>query len=841
MTKRCSILTILLGSLLALLLLLAAAGLWLPRRSFPKVKGKIQATGLQAEVNIYRDNQGVPHIYAANSHDLFFAQGYVHAQDRFWQMDFWRHIGSARLAEMFGENQIDKDLFLRTLGFTRTARLEWEAMDPANQAVLQAYADGVNAYLKEHKGSQLSLEYAVLGLLNPKYEVEPWEPIHTLTWAKMMAWDLGSNMDLEIQRAILMQSLSPQQIAELFPPYPPDRPTVVPGFRIAMGAAPQPASLPTNSYARLAPLFEDLAASLKSIHPDDAGELGLGSNNWVIAGSRTASGKPLLADDMHLSEQIPAIWYQVDLQCAPVGVECPFKVTGFSFAGVPGVVVGHNDRISWGFTNVGPDVQDLYIEKINPQNPDQYEYKGEWVDMQTYEEIIQVPGKEPVLLKVRKTNHGPIISEVYGPLEEFNSKAGLELPPAYAVSLRWTALEPTRMVNAILQINLAQDWTQFRQAAQDFAVPSQNMVFADVDGNIAYQTPGWLPIRASGHDGTLPVPGWSGEYEWQGYIPFEELPNTFNPERGYIVSANNAIVRTDYPYLITTTWSYGQRAARIIELIENAPGPIDAAYLQTIHGDNKDLNAEVLVPVLQQTLTDIQYGTPAQAQGADLLATWDFQSGMDSAPAALFNVFWKQLLVLTFNDELPEDYQPTGGGRWFEVMRSLVKQPDSPWWDIKDTPQVEKRDEIFRMAYNLAVAELVDGQGENPSKWSWGELHTIMFHHQSLGLSGVKPVEALFNRGPYPASGGSDIVNATGWSAAKDSYQVMSVPSERLIVDLGNFDLTQSVITTGQSGHAYHPQYTDLIDPWRLIQYHPLLWSAQAVQAQSRAHLVLTP
>ena len=841
MSKRGLVLLIVLGGLLLLVIVLGLTGLWLPRRSFPKVKGEIQVPGLQAEVQVYRDTQGVPHIYANNTHDLFFAQGYVHAQDRFWQMDFWRHIGAARLAEMFGESQLEVDRFLRTLGFTRIAQQEWEAMDPDNQAVLLAYAEGVNAYLENYQGTRLSLEYGVLGLQNSKYEVEPWEPINTLTWAKMMAWDLGDNMDVEIQRALLLQSLSPQQVAELFPPYPPDRPTVVPGFRIDPSAAAPQSSLTMGVTADLAPLFESLADSLQAVHPGGASELGLGSNNWVIAGSRTLSGKPLLADDMHLSEQIPAIWYQVDLQCVLVSADCPFRVAGYSFAGVPGVVVGHNERIAWGFTNVGPDVQDLYIEKINPKNPNQYEYQGEWVDMQIYEETILVAGKDPVQLEVRSTLHGPLISDVYAPLEGFTENAGLELPPSYALSLRWTALEPNRMVNAILQINLAEDWSQFRQAARDFAVPSQNMVFADVEGNIAYQTPGWLPIRASGHDGTLPVPGWSGDYDWQGYIPFEELPNAFNPERGYIVSANNAVVRTDYPYLITTTWSYGQRAARIVDLIENAPGPIDADYIQSMHGDNKDLNAEVLIPVLQLALTGMQYGTPAQAQAADLLFNWDYQSGIDSPAAAVFNVFWKQLLGLTFDDDLPEDYRPTGGGRWFEVMRSLVKQPDSAWWDIRDTKQVERRDEILRMAFDQAVVELEESQGKDPSRWSWSELHTTVFHHQSLGKSGIAAVDALFNRGPYPSAGGSDLVNATGWAANKDGYQVRSLPSERLIVDLGDFDNTLSVITTGQSGHAYHPHYTDLIDAWRLIKYYPLLWSAQAVQEQSSAHLVLTP
>jgi penicillin amidase len=702
--------------------------------------------------------------------------------------------------------------------------------------ILDDYAAGVNAYLAGHQGSQLSLEYAILRLLTPDYTPEPWQPLHSLTWAKVMAWDLGGNMDSEIERALLLKTLTPQQLAEIVPPYPADHPVIVPSPNVGAifnkGEAGGSVDLFTRVSAQLTTV-ESKSSGLEALL-GKRGE-GIGSNNWVISGRLTDTGLPLLANDPHLGVQMPSIWYEVGLHCAPQSEQCPYNVVGFSFASAPGVVVGHNERIAWGVTNVGPDVQDLYIERTNPQNPDQYEVNGQWVDFEVVHETLQVAGGEPVDLSVRYTRHGPVISDTYGGLEDFSSNAGIDLPQNYVITLRWTALEPARTFPALWKLDLAQNYEEFRAAVSEFDVPSQNFVYADVDGNIAYQTPGHIPIRAAG-DGTLPVPGWTDEFEWLGYIPFEELPFANNPPQGYIATANNAVAASDYPYLLTTEWDYGFRAQRIVDLIESSPGPIDIAWMQKIQGDDMDLNAQTLLPVLMALPLSDERLEEARA----VLQGWEGQNTMDSAPAALFEVFWKNLLAVTFHDDLPEDSWPGGGGRWFEVMRQLVPQPDSSWWDDKTTPPVEDRDQMFQQAFAQAVSELEQLQGKNPARWAWGDLHTVTFRNQSLGESGVAPIEALFNRGPFPTHGGDSIVNATGWTAT-ESYQLDSLPSMRMVVDLSNLSNSTTIHTTGQSGHAYHPHYVDMADLWRYIQYHPMLWERSQVESASEGYLKLVP
>ena len=800
-------------------------------------------SGLNYPVDIYRDSYGIPNIYAQTTHDLFFAQGYVHAQDRFWQMDFWRHIGAGRLSEMFGKTQLETDTFLRTLGWARIAQQELNSMSTDEQALLQAYADGVNAYLADHKGAALSLEYAVLKLLTPGYSPEAWQLVNTLTWGKVMAWDLSSQGETEIERAVLLKLLTPQQIAEIFPPYPADHPTVVPNFSIS--ATPNGASAAAQGIQTLidlAPAFQSLAGNIAKVDMvlGPAGN-DIGSNNWVISGSRTSTGKPFLANDMHLSEQMPSIWYEIGLHCSPVSSTCPYNVAGFSFAGVPGVIVGHNDRIAWGFTNVGPDVLDLYIEKINPANLNQYEVNGQWVDMTVVQETIKVAGSSSIDLTVRYTRHGPVVYDNPTDHQKIQDTWGTALPTDFAISMRWTALEPANIFKAIFGFDAAQNWDEYRQAARYFAVPSQNMVYADIDGNIAYQTPGNIPIRLSGHNGDYPVPGWTDEYEWQGYIPFDKLPNAYNPPEGYIVSANNAVVGANYPYIITNEWDYGFRAERIVQMVETAPGPIDAAYIQKMHGDDYNASAAYLVPLLLQLNLQDEHLITVR----DLLKGWDFQNQMDQVAPAIYNVFWRAVLGRTFHNNLPEDFWPDGGDIWVEVMRHLVQTPDSAWWDDKDTTTKERRDDVLSLAFSDAVAELEKLLGTNSAKWTWGDLHTVTFHNQSLGTSGVGPIEAIFNRGPYRTSGGSSIVNATGWDAAEAdpelAYQVLTLPSERLIVDISDLPASMSVITTGESGHAFHTNYADQTDLWRNIQYHPMLWGLQQVQEAAKAHQVLTP
>jgi penicillin amidase len=831
---------VMLGILIVLIVLIALVAIIGPpwtrktaEKSFPQIAGELQVGGLDGTVDVYRDSMGVPHIYADTQHDLFFAQGYIHAQDRFWQMDFWRHQGAGRLSELLGSNLLENDKFLRTVGWERIAKEELSLLDSESLSILDSYSNGVNAYLRDHTGSVLALEYAFLPILNPNYQPKPWTPLNTMTWAKAMAWDLRGNLDTEIDRAILLKDLTIEQVNFLFPPYPEDRPVIVNQPHITQSSN-VPQNIDQSLMMAINPSLVEVNNTFGSLDSmTGSGFEGIGSNSWVFSGDLTDTGMPLLANDPHLDAQLPSIWYEVGLHCVEIGPECQINVTGFSFAGTPGVVIGHNDRIAWGLTNVGPDVMDLYIEKINPENPDQYEYQGEWVDMDVITEDILVAGGDTVEQTVRLTHHGPIITDVYG-LSEFADDSGIDIPDSFALAVRWTALEPSCVFCAIWKFDIAQSWDDFRAAASEFAVPSQNLIFADIEGNIGYQTPGNIPIRSDGHDGMLPVPGWTGEYEWQGYIPFDELPYVFNPPEGFIVTANNAVVGPEYPYSISRQWAFGQRAQAIVDMIEAGPRPISIDYVKQMQGDNRMLIAEDVLPIL----LDIPLDDDVLLEDRKLLADWDYQMDMDSSPGALFAVFWKHLLSTTFDDDLPEFFWPEGGGSWMEIMRKLIPDPASPWWDDVSTPEIETRDEIFRLSFEGAVVELQKLQGKDPAGWAWGDSHTITFENQVM--SSFPFINSAFNRGPFPTSGGSAIVNATGWST-RWGYQVTSVPSMRMIVDLGSLRNSLTMHTTGQSGHPYSPHYIDMADPWRLIQYHPMLWERSEIESNSEGHLILRP
>lgn len=831
-------------TILLIATLLSAFGIYTTRRSFPQVDGEIILAGLEQEVNIYRDEMGIPNIYASSLHDLFFAQGYLHAQDRFWQMDFWRHIGAGRLSEMFGADQVETDAFLRTMGWMRIAEQEFAESSPDAVAILEAYSQGVNAYLFDHSRSAISLEYAILGVLTPDYKPEAWTPVNSLTWAKAMAWDLRGNIDEEIERALLMKTFSTQQLVDLFPAYPTDHPVIVDTFSlpgISTPAQRNATSISTKLYARDHLSFANLQATSENLALlDDVlgpSGTGIGSNSWVLSGERTSTGMPLLANDPHLGIQMPSIWYQVGLHCQPKNDACPYEVAGFSFAGVPGVIIGHNERIAWAFTNNGPDVMDLFVERVNPENPNQYEVNGQWVDFKTRSETILVGGGDVVDLTVRSTRHGPVVSDVYG-LEEFAQQAGMDLPGKFVISLSWTALSPQHIFEAVWGFNKAQDWEDFRSAARSFTVPAQNLVYADVDGNIGYQEPGLVPIRKSG-DGTVPVPGWTDEYEWTGFVPFEQLPYLYNPEAGYIVTANNQSVPRDYPYLVTTEWDYGFRAERIAGMIEAASSPIDIPHIQKMQVDATNLNAEALVPILMS----LPMGGRAEEVRQYFLANWDYQDGAALPSALVFERFWSNLLEGTFYDEsFPEGYFPSGGSKYYEIIRNLVNDPDNTWWDDKSTPDdVETRDDIFLSAFTQTVLDTEAESGKNLEKWpTWGNEHTATFRNQTLGKSGIGLIEAIFNRGPYATGGGESVVNATGWTVG-EGFGVDWLPSMRMIVDLGNLGNSVTVHTTGQSGHAYNSHYDDMAPLWANGKYYPMLWDDQTVLSNSQSHLKLVP
>jgi len=809
MRKLIGNILMILGILILLVVIVAAGGgYFVTRHSFPTINGTIKVAGLQSQVEVYRDSWGIPHIYASNPHDLFFTQGYVHAQDRFWQMEFWRRIGSGRLAEILGESALDSDRFIRTVGWHRTAAQELELLDDEARAVLEAYAEGVNAYVSTHRG-RLGLEFTILGLTGVKFDPEPWTPLNTLTWAKVMAWDLGGNMSDELLRAHVAARLGTPTVNAVVPPYPDDYPVIV----------PHPLAGAT---------LEALPEAAFETHVLGMGD-DLGSNSWVVAGSHTETGMPLLANDPHLGIQMPSIWYEIGLHCDPVGPGCPYNVVGASFASAPGVIIGHNDHIAWGVTNLGPDVQDLFIERVHHENPNQYEYQGQWLDMEIVREEIRVAGEEePVVVNARLTRHGPIINDVVGGTEDDWAFGWQPL------ALSWTALQPGTLMRSVLLLGKATNWEEFREALSYWDVPSQNFVYADVEGNIGYQAPGRIPIRASGN-GSMPAPGWTGEYEWVDYVPFDELPRAFNPPEGYIVTANNAVVGSDFPYFLGMDWAPGYRARRIVELIV-ANSSLSLADMQVMHGDSSPVYAQDILPYLLALSND----EPRLAEALDLLRAWDGRAARDSAGAALFEAFRLHLTDLTFGDELGEQLLRRARSTAGVALVALLADETSPWFDNVTTPRVETRDEVLLQALEEAVEELTETLGRNMNRWRWGDLHTATFENQSLGQSGIGVVEAIFNRGPVPVDGTIATVNNTSYSP-NHPYGVTVVPSYRQIVDLGDFTRSVSMHTTGQSGHPYHRHYGDMIDPWRNIEYHPMLWERADVHADAEGVLVLEP
>jgi penicillin amidase len=820
--------------------LLAGGGFaYITRKPFPQISGKIYVAGPQGTVTVIRDWWGVPHIYADVPHDLFFAQGYVTAQDRLWQMEFWRRIGAGRLSEILGKSTLSDDLFIRAIGWRRAAEADYKLLGAQERDVLQWYADGVNAFLNTHRDN-LPLEFVVLGLTGVKFTPEPWTPVDSLTWGKVMAWDLSGNWEDELLRSRILGQHGPergQQIVNaLWPAYPPGKPIIVPS-----GVTWQ--NLGKGGLAE--------AAELRALLQTGRDEIG--SNNWVIGGSRTTTGKPLLANDMHLAIQMPSIWYEVGLHCQKVDASCPYNVTGYVFPGIPGVVVGHNDRIAWAVTNLGPDVQDLYIEHVNPQNPNQVEFQGKWEDVQVIPETVRVTGKNlpqdfmptanmqvsydpvsnmtSVVFNVRVTRHGPILNDV--------SKSLRDSPDA--VAFKWTAVQPgAGAVPALLALDRAQNWNDFREALRHWDVPSQNFVFADVDGNIGYQSPGLIPIRAKG-DGSLPVPGWTGEYEWTGYIPFDKLPSRFNPSEGFIVTANHAVVDDKYPFFIARDWDYGYRAQRITDMIR-AKDKLSTDDIKAMHGDNYSVFADQLMPYLKV----IRTSTPVQKAALDALVKWDRVDKRDSVGASVFEATVFHSVLDTFGDELGpdlvEDYWGAGSTQR-AAIGALLDRANDPMWDDTRTPdRVETRDDILQRAFEDACKELESRLGGNVSQWTWGRLHTTTFRNGSLGKSGIAPIEAIFNRGPAITDGTSAAVNNTAYSSDPDDrYAVVHGPSERYIADLADWTRSLSVHTTGQSGQPYHKHYDDFIDLWRNIQYHSMLWTRADVEKNAEGTLTLVP
>lgn len=836
-------------SLVLLLVALTATGVVLVRRPFPETSGELTLPGLEGEVEVIRDGHGIPQLYADSMDDLMRAQGFVHAQDRFYEMDVRRHITAGRLSELFGETTLETDKFVRTMGWRRVAERELALLETETRDALEAYADGVNAYLEDRPLSKVSVEYSLLKLGGLDYEPEEWTPIDSLAWLKAMAWDLRGNMGEEISRVLLGVGHTDQEVAQLYPAYPFEEhlPIVNQGALVDGRYEPEATRPGSRNPARPAydaeqrALLGDLSDTLDELPAFLGKGSGLGSNSWVVDGEHSATGEPLLANDPHLGTSLPGVWAQMGLHCRTVSEECPLDVAGFTFSGVPGVVIGHNRDIAWGFTNLGPDVSDLYLEKIEGK---EWLYDGKLEPLTIRHETIEVAGGDDFDLTIRETAHGPLISDVSRELSTVGANAAAPEGPGspergngYAVALRWTALDPAPTADAILGLNRASNWDEFRAAAAQFAVPAQNMVYADRAGHIGYQAPGRIPIRKSGNDGSVPSAGWLPENDWSGeYVAFEALPTVLDPDEGFVVTANQAVVGPDYPFHLTDDWDYGFRAQRIRDRIEDA-GELSVDEMADLQLDTHNGLAPTLVP----HLLDIRLPDGYPSEGQDLLREWDFDQSADSAAAAYFNAVWSNLLRLTFHDEVRESLRPDGGGRWWIAVAGLLRSPASSWWDDRDTPLIaEHRDDILRRALLDARDELTRRMSRDPADWEWGRLHRLDLRNKTLGESGMAPVEALLNRDGGGIGGGGSLVNATAWNAAL-GYEVTAAPSMRMVVSLADLDDSRWVNLTGASGHAFDDHYTDQTELF--VDGRTLAWpfSREAVADGRDETLTLKP
>ncbi len=742
------------------------------KKSLPQLEGELILDGLKQVVTITRDENGVPHIRAENEHDLFFAQGYVTAQDRLFQMDLARRKASGGLSEIFGEKLLVTDKFMLSIGLRRAAKLSEELYTDETRTLLDAFSLGVNRYISQAINKKaLPLEFRLIG-----YEPTPWSPLDSLAIGKLLAFDLNWNWKGQAFRNYLLQNFSTEEALELFP-------TDTAQAQIAVKH------------------LTDAKINLSGLENIELPNTSNGSNNWVIAGSKTESGYPVLANDPHLELTTPSVWYQTHLNSQTS------NVSGVTIPGIPGVMLGHNEFIAWGVTNTGADVQDLYLEKRNSKNPRLFEYLGNWEEADVVKDEIRVKGQNSHFHETEITRHGPIISK-------FTSLDAAH----YALSLKWTAYQPSAELEAIVDMNKAQNWDEFAQALQSFQTPVQNFVFACKDGTIAYRTNGLIPIRKTRTSGLVPIPGWTDEYEWEGFIPWDELPTIINPEEGFISTANHKLVDDSYPYHISYTWAPSYRQQRIVDFL-HSKSTLSLNDMKELQYDTYNLQAQGILPILLDIISQ-QNVDQLQSEVISILKAWDYEEDKSAAAPLVFNIWMDEiykLLVQRIDKQVIKlfDNRTT---KFDEIIRKVSQGEQSHWVNAQGGFAV-----VVHNSLQLTVERISKLQGNNPHTWTWGAFHSISFSHL---LGRVKSLQYLFNSKPIPLSGSSNTVMAAGWN--RQSGTVNHGAGWRFIVDTADLSKAEHIIGPGQSGHRFSKWYQDGKIPWTQGHYHVTLLNITA-------------
>src|SRR5215213_4372317 len=784
--------------------------------SFPKTgdttpqQNSIQIKGIKGKVVIHRDERGIPYIEAQNDEDLYFGQGYATAQDRLWQMDLFRRTARGELAEILGAGPgniaIDQDKLHRTYGFAQAAEAEVAAASPRTRTMLEAYARGVNAYAASLDPKSMPPEFQVL-----QYSFRPWTPADTGVAVKRFFEALSDTWRLDIMRQAL-SVLPAEKRAELMPEISP--------IDVLVVGKDTPRSKSKSAHLKAAPVSNETLAKLaynQQIAAAALERVGLhtdalaASNNWVVSGSHTVTGKPLLANDPHLRQTAPSIWHLVHLSAPGV------RVAGVVMPGLPGVIIGHNERIAWGFTNVGPDVQDLYVEKFNPDNPKQYQTPSGWQDAVIRQEQIKVRqaigSSEYKIVNhdVTVTRHGPIIFEGDG--------------KRYA--LRWTALDPAKNnADASSSLNRARNWKEFNTALESFTAPTQNIVYADVDGHIGYHAAGVVPIRKSG-DGSVPYDGSADAGEWTSYIPVSKLPTVFDPPSGIIVTANQRIVGTEYPYFLSHQWAQPYRARRILDLLSEKP-KLSSDDFRRILGDVYTIAGvsftKEAVKLLRPKLTPADEKLKAHL---DAFEKWDGRVNAESNVAPLMAylrlAFRSKILTAALGQDLVKNYQ---WNNFDTTLDRVIKEQPASWLP----KEFASYGDLLRACYDEAIATLTKNLGADESKWIWGEMTKARFPHP---LGGAPLIGGQFTIPPFPQNGTGGFIGAT--------VNVGQAVSMRLIADPSDWDKTQHGIALGESGLPKNPHWSDQLADWRAVTPREFPFTAAAVLKATKETLVLEP
>lgn len=752
------------------------------QKSFPQTHGTFTLFGLREQVEVVRDDFGVPRIAARNEHDVMFALGYVHAQDRLWQMDMGRRIAQGRLSEIIGVRTLPFDKMFRIIGLRRIAEQVEKYVSKESRARLEAYAAGVNSFIDSHKG-KYPIEFDAL-----RYEPEPWLPVHSIMIARLMAWELNLSWWTDLTLGGIVERVGVEKARDVFPTFPATVAPIVPSseWQKTISAA--------RTFMRTAQDYCDFRGV--------AGVLG-GSNAWVVGPSKSASGAPLLANDVHLQLTNPSKFYEVTLSAPAYD-----NVTGASVPGIPGIVLGHNAHIGWGLTNMMVDDADFYIVQLDSTNDRNYIYDGQSLPITEHEEEIHIKGVDTVhYVRIRSTHHGPIVTDITTPLKR------AELP--FVAAMRWTGAEMSDQIEAFNKINKARNWEEFIAGVKEFSGPGQNFVFGDAAGNIGYWCGALVPMRSRQFSSTLPLAGWTKDTEWRGFVPFEQLPHLFNPPEGFIATANNKIVDDAYPYHLSDLWEPPSRIQRLREVL-NDTLRFEVSDCERLQNDKFSFYARELTPYILAAC-ERRLDPPYGALVMEYFKNWNFIFAKEDIATALYQQFLSRMMQHTFEDEMGRDLfhdyivlvnVP------LRVMMRLILEGNSLWFDDIRTPEIETRDDIIRKSMSEAIDALRKTLGDETKNWQWGNLHQLVLQHP-FGLQ--KPLDRVFNIGPFPYGGGSTALISGEYSFTsvlhpnefEHPFRVTVGASFRHIVDMANANESRTTLPTGQSGQVFSPHFDD--------------------------------